>query len=157
MIKLAAQVKLKNSEDEQRINQRELKQDLRALKVQMKEQETRQAEYKNAQHKAFIAKNSAIRKEAERIANEIQVKYKNKMDLLRINMEKKRKIEIAKIEAKKNDAIAALKAKHDKKYQDIKDYYNEITRTNMDMITTLRSDLRFTLQSQSKANKEKAV
>ena len=31
-------------------------------------------------------------------------------------MEKKRKEEIAKIEAKKNDAIAALKAKHDKKY-----------------------------------------
>jgi len=38
MVKKQAQIKLRNSEDEHRIGQRELKQDLRALKVQEKEQ-----------------------------------------------------------------------------------------------------------------------
>jgi hypothetical protein len=41
-MKKEAQVTLKNAEDEHRINERELKQDLRALKVQKKEQEGRQ-------------------------------------------------------------------------------------------------------------------
>ena len=84
--------------------------------------------------KHYISKTSAIRKEQERITNEIQLKYKNKMALLRQNMEKKRKEEIEKIEAKKNAAIEALKQKHQKKYNDIRDYYGEITRTNLDMI-----------------------
>ena len=39
---------MKNVEDEHRIDERELKQDLRALKVQKKEQEVRHSEYLNA-------------------------------------------------------------------------------------------------------------
>jgi hypothetical protein len=156
MVKLQAQVRLKNAEDEHRINQRELKQDLRALKVQSKEQETRQKDYQIALNKHFIAKTSAIRKEQERITNEIQLKYKNKMALLRQNTEKKRKEEIAKIEAKKNQAIERLKAEISKKYTDIKEYYFEITRTNMDMIQTLRQDLKTHITNQTKTNKERA-
>jgi len=49
-----------------------------------------------------MAKATSIRKEFERISNEIQTKYKNKMTLLRTDMEKKRKAEIQKIESKKN-------------------------------------------------------
>ena len=55
-LKKEAQIKLKNSEDEHRINERELKQDLRALKVSKKEQETRHTEYINALTKAYSAK-----------------------------------------------------------------------------------------------------
>ena len=64
------------------------------------------------------------------------------MTRLREEMEAKRKAEIAKIEAKKNKTIEELKAKHDQKYKDIHDYYNDITRLNMDMITTLRADFK---------------
>ena len=49
-------------------------------------------------------------------------------------MEKKRKAEIARIEAKKNAAIKELTGKHAKKYADIKEYYSEITNTNLDII-----------------------
>ena len=142
MIKKQAQIKLKNSEDEHRINARELKQDLRALKVQEKEQEVRQTEYSNALTKHYNAKATAKRKEFERIANEIQEKYKAKMTRLREDMEAKRKSEIAKIEAKKNKTIEELKQKHEKKYQDIHLYYNDITKLNMDMISTLRTDFK---------------
>jgi hypothetical protein len=50
-LKKEAQITLKNVEDEHRINERELKQDNRALKVSKKEQEVRHQEYLNALHK----------------------------------------------------------------------------------------------------------
>jgi len=78
------------------------------------------------------------------------------MALLRANTEKKRKEEIAKIEAKKNSAIAKLKEEIAKKYADIREYYTEITRTNMDMIQTLRQDLKTHIANQTKTNKERA-
>ena len=157
MVKKQGQIKLKNAEDEHRINERELKQDLRALKVQEKEQEVRQTEYSNALNKHFNSLATAKRKEYERIANEIQEKYKAKMTRLREDMEAKRKTEIAKIEAKKNKTIEELKAKHDQKYKDIHDYYNDITRLNMDMITTLRADFKNEKIREATANREKTI
>ena len=63
------------------------------------------------------------------------------MKLLRQDKEKKRKFEIERIENKKNEAIRALTKKQEKKYSDIKDYYSEITNTNMDIIKQLKDDL----------------
>ena len=157
MVKKQGQIKLKNSEDEHRINERELKQDLRALKVQEKEQEVRQTEYQNALNKHFNAQATGKRKEFERISNEIQEKYKAKMTRLREDMEAKRKTEITKIEAKKNRTIEELKAKHDKKYKDIHNYYQDITRLNMDMISTLRADFKTEKIREATANREKTI
>lgn len=56
------------------------------------------------------------------------------MLLLRNDKERKRKQEIERIEGRKNEAIRALVKKHENKYLDIKDYYSEITNTNMDII-----------------------
>jgi hypothetical protein len=64
-----------------------------------------------------------MRAEFERISNEISLKYKHKMLLMREEMEKKRKLLIAQIEQKKNQAIKDLTAKHARKYADIKNYY----------------------------------
>jgi hypothetical protein len=63
------------------------------------------------------------------------------MLLLRQDKEKKRKNEIERIENKKNEAIRALTKKHEQKYSDIKEYYSEITNTNMDIIKQLKDDL----------------
>ena len=157
MVKKQAQIKLKNSEDEHRINERELKQDLRALKVMEKEQDVRQTEYSNALTKHYNALSTQKRKEHERIASEIQEKYKAKMTRLREDMETRRKAEIAKIEAKKNRTIEELKQKHEQKYQEIRDYYNDITRLNMDMISTLRTDFKSEKARENQANREKMI
>ena len=133
-LKKEAQITLKNTEDEHRIQERELKQDIRSLKVSKKEQEVRHKEYLNALTKAYNKKQTEIRKEYERISEEIQRKYKHKMAVLRSDMERKRKAEIAKIEQKKNQAIKDLTKKHEQKYEDIKEYYQEITNTNLDII-----------------------
>jgi len=63
------------------------------------------------------------------------------MLLLRQDKEKKRKAEIERIEGKKNKAIRELTKKHETKYAEIKEYYSEITNTNMDIIRQLKDDL----------------
>ena len=68
------------------------------MKVQRKEQEVRQKEYENSLTKKYGEDATRIRKEYERINNEIQMKFKNKMKLLRENMELKRKDAILRIE-----------------------------------------------------------
>jgi hypothetical protein len=57
-----------------------------------------------------------MRAEYERLANEISMKFKHKMLLLREEMERKRKQMILAIETKKNHAIKDLTEKHSKKY-----------------------------------------
>eukprot|EP00347_Sterkiella_histriomuscorum_P005078 403357984 len=154
-LKKEAQITLKNVEDEHRINERELKQDLRALKVQKKEQEVRHQEYLNALTKDKNKQATKIRAEYERIANEIQLKYKHKMLLLREEMERKRKAQIQQIENKKNEAIKALTQKHSKKYQDIKNYYQEITNTNLDIIKQLKDELTDAKKEDTSKQKQK--
>jgi hypothetical protein len=140
-LKKEAEITLKNSEDEHRIDSRELKADIRALKVSMKEQEVRQQEYIRALKKTNNKKATSIRHEHTRITNEIKMKYTHKMLLLRKEMEDKRKAMIQQIEAKKNKAIKDLIDRHDRKYIKIKNYYQEITNTNLDVIKQLKQEL----------------
>jgi hypothetical protein len=140
-LKKEAEITLKNVEDEHRIDARELKADIRALNVSMKEQEVRQGEYVRALKKANNKKKTAIRQEHERIANEIKMKYTHKMLLLRKEMEDKRKAMIMQIEAKKDTAIQDLISRHGQNYTKIKGYYQEITNTNLDVIKQMKDEL----------------
>jgi hypothetical protein len=63
------------------------------------------------------------------------------MNNLRTRMELRRKKTIAKIESQKTNKIKEVIAKHDRKYKEIKDYYSEITSTNMDIIKFLKEEL----------------
>ena len=56
------------------------------------------------------------------------------MTNLRTEKENRRRAEIKKIEEKKNAAIKELTDKHEKKYNEIKNYYTEITNTNIDIV-----------------------
>jgi len=132
---------LKNVEDENRINERELKQDLRSLKVAKKEQEVRHQEYLNALTKEKNKLQTKLRHDFERISNEIHQKFKYKMELLRKEMDDKRKNQIKMIQEKKDAAIKELTTKHAKKYAEIKNYYTEITATNLDIIIQLKDTL----------------
>jgi len=91
-------------------------------------------EYLNTLTKDLNKRATQMRAEFERISNEISLKYKHKMLLMREEMERKRKLLIAQIEQKKNQAIKDLTGKHARKYADIKNYYQEITNTNLDII-----------------------
>ena len=109
--------------------------------VQKKEQAVRHMEYLKSLTKDFNKRATLMRGEFERIAGEISLKFKHKMLLLREEMERKRKMLILQIETKKNQAIKDLTGKHAKKYADIRNYYQEITNTNLDIIKQLKDEL----------------
>ena len=71
---------------------------MRAEKAKVKEQEVCNDEFSNALHKHYNSLATKKRKEYERIAKEIQEKYKTRMARLREVMEAKRKTDISKIE-----------------------------------------------------------
>ena len=60
---------------------------------------------------------------------------------MRTKMQAHRVRELKKIESAKNKKIKDATLKHEKKYQEIKDYYFEITNTNLDIIRFLKEDL----------------
>ena len=63
------------------------------------------------------------------------------MKALRTEKENIRKNETKKIRERKDQAIAELTQKIKVKYEDIKNYYSEITNTNLEMINELKKEL----------------
>ena len=63
------------------------------------------------------------------------------MTKLRNEMEEQRMNIINKLEAKKDNKIQAIVKEHQKKYQDIKNYYSDITATNLDLIKQLKNEI----------------
>jgi hypothetical protein len=53
-------------------------------------------------------------------------------------MELRRKTEIHEIEERKNQQINDLLRNHEKAFSDIKNYYNDITLNNLNLINTLK-------------------
>ena len=56
---------------------------------------------------------------------------------LREDLELRRKVEILEIEERKNNHINELMKKHEKAFGEIKNYYNDITHNNLDLIRSL--------------------
>ena len=52
------------------------------------------------------------------------------------------KVEILEIEERKNHHINELMKKHEKAFGEIKNYYNDITHNNLDLIRSLKEEVR---------------
>lgn len=72
---------------------------------------------------------------------ELDLKYDKKMKILRNDMELRRKQEIHEIEERKNTHINNLMKKHETAFAEVKNYYNDITHNNLDLIRTLKEDV----------------
>ena len=81
---------------------------------------------------------SKLRDDFLRQAREIEEKYEKKLSDLREEMELRRKTEIHEIEERKNQQINDLLRNHEKAFSDIKNYYNDITLNNLNLINTLK-------------------
>merc|ERR1711990_644649 len=82
-----------------------------------------------------------LRQQYEREVKELQLKYELKMKLLREDLELRRKVEILEIEERKNNHINELMRKHEKAFGEIKNYYNDITHNNLDLIRSLKEEV----------------
>lgn len=91
-------VAVKLAQDDHKTEQASLRQDKRALKVELREMElSHEAIVKNLQLE-YDKQNTKLRQDLQRTARELQQKYEKKMNMLREELELRRKIEIHEIE-----------------------------------------------------------
>ncbi|KAF5833874.1 growth-arrest-specific micro-tubule binding-domain-containing protein [Dunaliella salina] len=140
-LKADGELALKLQQDEFRKREAELARDKRDLKMKLKEQELSHQEMIRDQKLKSGILITKTREECLGTANETQHNYEKKMKMLRDDLELRRKQEIHEIEERKNSHINELMKKHERAFAEIKNYYNDITHNNLDLIKTLKEDV----------------
>ncbi|NXK48556.1 DRC4 protein, partial [Chauna torquata] len=87
---------------------------------------------------------------------EIEAKYNTKMQVLRDELDLRRKTEIHEIEERKNSQISELMKNHEKAFSEIKNYYNDITLKNLALISLLKEQMEEMKKRENHLEKEKA-
>ncbi|NXW48394.1 DRC4 protein, partial [Nyctiprogne leucopyga] len=86
---------------------------------------------------------------------EIEAKYTEKMQVLRDELDLQRKTEIHEVEERKNSQINELMRNHEKAFNDIKNYYNDITIKNLALINLLKEQIEEMKKRENHLEKEK--
>jgi len=132
---------LKLQLEEHRGREAESKKDKRSLKLELKELELAHEDAVRDLKQENDKNVTKLRQQYEREVKELQSKYELKMKLLREDLELRRKVEILEIEERKNNHINELMKKHEKAFGEIKNYYNDITHNNLDLIRSLKEEV----------------
>ncbi|XP_066875625.1 dynein regulatory complex subunit 4 isoform X3 [Kogia breviceps] len=140
-MKVEGAVAMKLAQKERCAQEGTLYRDTRALQVRLKEQELASevaVKHLKLKHAEEITK---IRKDFERQVRGIEAKYDKKVRMLRDELDLRRKTEIHEVEERKNSQISMLVQRHEEAFTDIRDYYNEITSNNLDLISSLKEQV----------------
>jgi len=132
---------LKLSEDENRTSESFLKQDQRSLKVQVKETELTHDDFITSLKQDQDLRISELRQIFELKTKDLQNKHEKKSRILREQLEAQRKTDIQRIERRKDSHTEELMKSHEKSFAEIKNYYNDITHNNLDLIKTLKEEV----------------
>uniref|UniRef100_A0A9J7Y0W5 Dynein regulatory complex subunit 4 n=2 Tax=Cyprinus carpio TaxID=7962 RepID=A0A9J7Y0W5_CYPCA len=134
----------------------QLRKDMCCLKVDMKEQELSSENVIKNLHLKHNEEITILRNDFARQVREIESKYKKRMQKLRQEEELRRKTEIHELEERKNSHINMLMMNHEKAFRDIRNYFNDIVYKNLDLITSLKEELKEMKRKEEKRNKEMA-
>ena len=132
---------LKLQLEEHRLREADSKKEKRSLKMELKELELAHEDAIRELKQENDKNVTKLRQQYEREVKELQSKYELKMKLLREDLELRRKVEITEVEERKNNHINELMKKHEKAFGEIKNYYNDITHNNLDLIRTLKEEV----------------
>nr|CEL70741.1 TPA: GL15789, related [Neospora caninum Liverpool] len=97
-----------------------------------------------------------LRREFERSARDLHNKWKLRTDNLKDEMQKKRKLVVAKIEAEKNSHLIMVQSQNAKTSQAIKRYYGDITSSNLELIKRLKKEHADLKQAETREGKRMA-
>eukprot|EP00877_Chromochloris_zofingiensis_P012225 jgi/Chrzof1/7256/Cz02g16210.t1 len=140
-LKADGELAVKLQQDDFRKKESDLGKDKRSLKQELKEQDLAHQEIIRSVKVEQAKEITKLRQEFELAAKELQGKYEKKMKMLRDELELRRKQEIHEIEERKNGHINELMKKHERAFAEIKNYYNDITHNNLDLIKALKEDV----------------
>ena len=140
--KTEAEMAMKAAQDDDRETEFDIKEDKRAVQIALKEVELTHEEFIRGLKREQDQRITFLRHDFERKANEINKSYEMRMKKTREVLDKKRKDEIKAIEDKKAEMIDNMMADHSKAFADIKNYYNDITHNNLDLIKSLKEEVK---------------
>ncbi|XP_065827526.1 dynein regulatory complex subunit 4-like [Oscarella lobularis] len=149
-------VALKLAQDDHGDKERNLREDKRGLKVDLKENELGHMEVVKTLKREHDREVTTLREEFEKKCDELQHKHEHKMKVLRDEMELRRKTEIHEIEERKNGQINVLMKNHEKAFSDIKNYYNDITLNNLSLINSLKDEVEAMKKKEERLEKQMA-
>ncbi len=155
-LKIQQEIQLKSEEDRNRVEARQLKADVRSLKVQDKEQDLHNDEYTRVMFKDYDKRLTSLRQEYERMANEISKHYQYKMKLLRTEMEDKRKRMIDELEAQKEDLIKDIVDKNRDELEKLKRFFTDVSNNSVDLLKSMKQSLKESQKELEKKLKEKS-
>ncbi|GMH84638.1 hypothetical protein TrVE_jg2987 [Triparma verrucosa] len=139
--KTDSEVALKLSQDANRSKEAELKIDRRNLNLDKKEMELSHGDYLKSLKQQQDRNITLLRQEFERKSSELHKNYDKKMKTVREKLELRRKNETSAIEERKNAHIKQLMKDHEQEFSEIKNYYNDITHNNLDLIKSLKDEV----------------
>ena len=82
-----------------------------------------------------------LREEFENNHKALQERYEERLKSLEEELELRRKMELHEIEERKNRHINDLMKNHERAFSEMRNYYNSITKDNLDLIKALKQDL----------------
>ncbi|OMJ94824.1 hypothetical protein SteCoe_1843 [Stentor coeruleus] len=119
------------------------------LKKQINEMELSNVYRVQKEMEAYQMGLEAIKKSNDDKIIGIEAIYKQKLQTLKENLELRLKVEIHEVEERKNKHRNELMVKHEKAFRNIKDYYNDITRGNLEKIRELKEEKKKLEQNQT--------
>ncbi|XP_006860150.1 PREDICTED: growth arrest-specific protein 8 [Chrysochloris asiatica] len=155
-MKAEGTVIMKLAQKEHRSQEGALRKDMRALKVELKEQELANEVVVKSLRLKHTEDITKMRSDFERQVREIEAKYDKKMKILRDEMDLRRKTEIHEVEKRKSGQIHMLMQRHEEAFTDIKNYYNDITLNNLALINSLKEQMEDMRKKEEHLEKEMA-
>lgn len=84
---------------------------------------------------------TVLEQDLERNKKELITSYEQKLNALESELLLRMKVEIHEIEERKNQHINELMLSHESSFREMKEYFNDITRENLDIIKQLNERL----------------
>ncbi|XP_053934565.1 dynein regulatory complex subunit 4 isoform X2 [Cuculus canorus] len=155
-LKVEGTLSKKLTQEDHLVQEMKLQKDTRFLQVKLREQElaheTLMKNMQLTQEKEIMR----LRKDFERQVKDIEAKYTVKLQVLRDELDSRRKVEISEVEEKKNSHINELMRNHEKAFRDIKNYYDDVTHRNLEHISFLKEQVKEMKKRENPLKKERA-
>ncbi|XP_017770078.1 PREDICTED: growth arrest-specific protein 8-like [Nicrophorus vespilloides] len=154
--KAEAMVSIKLARDDHAEQERELLRDKRELKAKGREQEMANQDHIKSLKMHFSEELYKAREEFETQTKEIELKYEKKFGQLRDELGIQHKMEMTEVEERKNTQISDLIRNHEKAFNEMKNYYNDITLNNLALISSLKDQMEVLKKQNERMGKQVA-
>lgn len=84
---------------------------------------------------------SKLQQEFRQTLDAMKTKFEARLETLKADLTLRHKVEVHEVEERKHTHINQLTAAHEQAFTEIKKYYNDITKANLDLINTLKAQI----------------